>query len=83
MSAAMPFFAPVGLVVGALCTVVAVVALWIFDKPEYGFAGHCLAAAIAAWTWILCEIWSTRGLHWDGLADIGDATGSGAIGEQF
>ena len=83
LTAAMPFFAPVGLVVGALCTAAAVAALWIFDKPEYGFAGHCLAAAIAGWVWILCEIWSTRGLHWDGLSDLGDATGSGALGEQF
>ena len=83
LTASMPFFAPVGLVVGALCTALAVAALWVFDKPEYGFAGHFLAAAIAGWVWILCEIWSTRGLHWDGLSDLGDATGSGALGEQF
>ena len=83
LTAATPFFAPVGLVVGALCTALAIAALWAFDKPEHGFAGHFLAAAIAGWVWILCEIWSTRGLHWDGLSDLGDATGSGAVGEQF
>ena len=83
LTAAMPFFAPVGLVVGALCTVLAVATMWAFEKPELGFAGQCLAGAIAAWVWILCEIWSTRGLHWDGLSDLGDATGSGAIDEKF
>lgn len=83
LTAATPFFAPVGLVVGALCTALAIAALWAFDKPEHGFAGHFLAAAIAGWVWVLCEIWSTRGLHWDGLSDLGDATGSGAVGEQF
>ena len=83
LTAATPFFAPVGLVVGALCTALAIAALWAFDKLEHGFAGHFLAAAIAGWVWILCEIWSTRGLHWDGLSDLGDATGSGAVGEQF
>ena len=29
------------------------------------------------------ELWSTRGLHWDGLADLGDACGSGASGARF
>ena len=83
LSAAMPFFAPVGLVIGALCTLAAFAALWAFDKPTYGVAGNIVAAALAAWAWMVCEIWSTRGLHWDGLSDLGDAVGSGAEGERF
>ena len=42
-----------------------------------------LCAALAAWLWMALEAWSTRGLHWDGLADLGDASGSGAQGERF
>ncbi|KAF5081482.1 Adenosylcobinamide-GDP ribazoletransferase [anaerobic digester metagenome] len=83
LSAAMPFFAPVGLVLGALCTAAAFLCLWLFDAPDTGFAGRCLVAALAAWAWMLCEIWATRGLHWDGLSDLGDATSSGASGERF
>ena len=82
LSAAMPFFAPVGLVIGALCTLAAFAALWAFDKP-LGVAGNLVAAGLAAWAWMVCEIWSTRGLHWDGLSDLGDAVGSGAEGERF
>ena len=79
----MPFFAPVGLVLGALCTAAAFLCLWVFEAPDTGFAGRCLVAALAAWAWILCEVWATRGLHWDGLSDLGDAVSSGASGERF
>ena len=83
LSGAMPFFAPVGLVIGGLCTAVAFVCLWAFEAPDNSFAGRCLAGALAAWVWMVCEIWATRGLHWDGLSDLGDAVSSGASGERF
>lgn len=82
LSAAMPFFAPVGLVIGTVCTTAAMAAMWAFDKGN-GAAQGVIAAAIASWVWIVCEIWATRGLHWDGLSDLGDAVGSGAEGEKF
>lgn len=33
--------------------------------------------------WLASEIWLSRCLHWDGLADVGDALGSGARDEKF
>ena len=38
---------------------------------------------LQAWVYVLAMLWLTRGLHWDGLADICDAAGSGASGERF
>lgn len=38
---------------------------------------------IAAWSYTLLLAWLTRGLHWDGLADLADACGSNASGERF
>lgn len=61
----------VGAVIGALVT-----------APFYfGFLrGH---AWLQAWLLLLLSLWITRGLHWDGLADIFDAWGSGARGDAF
>ncbi|AGW13347.1 adenosylcobinamide-GDP ribazoletransferase [Megalodesulfovibrio gigas] len=44
-----------------------------------------LSALGAAQGWLYTALgwWATRGLHWDGLADIADAWGSGARGERF
>jgi adenosylcobinamide-GDP ribazoletransferase len=38
---------------------------------------------VQAWLVVLGSMWATRGLHLDGLADLGDAWGSGASGERF
>lgn len=61
--------------------------------PLAGLALGCLAALpylfapqeswIAAWLYVLILAWLTRGLHWDGLADLADACGSNADGEKF
>lgn len=40
-------------------------------------------ALLAGWLWLALEVWLTRGLHWDGVADLGDALGSGAVGSKF
>ena len=40
-------------------------------------------ALLAAWGWLCLAVWLTRGLHWDGMADLGDACGSGAREERF
>ena len=38
---------------------------------------------LQAWLYLLASLWATRGLHWDGLADVADACGSGQHGERF
>ncbi|SDB35856.1 cobalamin-5'-phosphate synthase [Desulfonatronum thiosulfatophilum] len=38
---------------------------------------------VQAWIWLGFAMYITRGLHWDGWADLGDAWGSGARGERF
>jgi adenosylcobinamide-GDP ribazoletransferase len=38
---------------------------------------------ISAWLLVMLNIWLTRGLHWDGWADLWDGWGSGAMGERF
>lgn len=38
---------------------------------------------ISAWFMVALNIWLTRGLHWDGWADLWDGWGSGAAGERF
>ena len=63
--------------------------------PAAGFILGCLALLpvwLGLWAahpsvqgalYVLLLVWSTRGLHWDGLADVCDAAGSGACGERF
>lgn len=38
---------------------------------------------LTAMVWLCFLAWLTRALHWDGLADLADAAGSGAGGERF
>jgi adenosylcobinamide-GDP ribazoletransferase len=42
-----------------------------------------LSAWVLAWMLTGLNIWVTRGLHWDGWADLWDGWGSGAKGERF
>lgn len=73
-------FAPAGATLGLLWTALA-------------FAAACFAAAagapspcrylLAGWVWTLALLWTTRALHWDGVADLADACGSGTTGERF
>lgn len=65
------WFPAVGLVVG-LC---AAAPLWLNMFGAYPWVQGWLAAGIG--------LWITRGLHADGLADVSDAWGSGAVGERF
>lgn len=78
------YYGVAGLVIGTLCTL-AIVPFFLLCKLIYaenelirpGFA--CFAALL----WLTLELWISRGLHWDGLADLGDALGSGQEGQKF
>jgi adenosylcobinamide-GDP ribazoletransferase len=49
------------------------------------FLAACAAAYpfIQGWLYVLISLWGTRGLHWDGLADVADAWGSNRHGADF
>lgn len=71
----------VGLIVGLLSVVpayglYALTALW-------GHGGQAELSWLGAWLYVVAGFVLTRGLHWDGLADISDAWGSGAQGQRF
>ncbi len=65
------YFPAAGLFLGAL----AVLPLWV----GLG-SGHYW---LQAWLYVGLMAWLTRGLHWDGLADLADACASFAKGEAF
>ena len=77
----LPFYGPAGLCLGFTLTLPCF--LLYFLLRQHPQASLLLCAALAAWLWMALEIWATRGLHWDGLADLGDACGSGTRGERF
>ena len=71
-----PYFLPAGFVLGLFLSLAA----FVVDSL---FAVHAYHALLAAFLWLSLELWSTRALHWDGLADLSDALGSGAHGTRF
>ncbi|MDR0239597.1 MAG: adenosylcobinamide-GDP ribazoletransferase [Deltaproteobacteria bacterium] len=71
LEASVPFYPLVGAIIGAVCVL-----------PCYlGVAGDL--PWVQAWLYAGVNLWLTRALHWDGLADLADAWGSGAQGAQF
>lgn len=68
LAEAVPFYPLAGLILGALACLPSL-------SP--------LPAWIAAFLYTLLLAWMTRGLHWDGLADLADACGSNAAGDRF
>ncbi len=71
IAASVPWYAPVGALIGLACT-----------APLYiGLASGL--PWVQAWIYMGLNLWITRALHWDGLADLADAWGSGARGERF
>lgn len=75
IAASVLWYPLVGLLMGVLCT-----------APAYALSllpptGHL--SWVWAWCYVVAGFLLTRGLHWDGLADITDAWGSGAQGPRF
>ena len=71
LQASVVWFPLVGLPVGIACCL-----------PLYwGLADG--SPLLQAWVYLLVALWATRGLHWDGLADVADAWGSGQHGDRF
>lgn len=66
----------VGLVLGLMCTALPFVAALCALGAAHG-------PWLWAWLYVVMGFWLTRGLHWDGLADLSDAWGSGASGDRF
>ncbi len=71
LGAALGWFPVVGLILGLLAA-----GPWYFGLLQ----GMPL---VQAWIVVGLVFFLTRGLHWDGLADLSDAWGSGASGEGF
>lgn len=78
--ACLPAFAPAGLTLGLVWAAAALAGLTLVRAAGVPFP---LAELLAGWLWLLALLWTTRGLHWDGVADLADACGSGATGERF
>ena len=77
--AAVPWYPLAGLAVG-VCGALPLVCIQLgTPSGDLAFA-H---AAILGWLYVLISLWATRGLHWDGLADVADAWGSGKSGPDF
>lgn len=73
-------FAPAGLTLGLVWAGAALAALTVARAARVPAP---LAELLAGWIWLLALLWTTRGLHWDGVADLADACGSGATGDRF
>lgn len=71
LAAAMAWLPAVGLVLGGL--LVLPLALGLFASYPW----------VQAWLLVLANLWATRGLHLDGLADVSDGWGSGASDQRF
>ncbi|MEG6551942.1 adenosylcobinamide-GDP ribazoletransferase, partial [Desulfocurvibacter africanus] len=71
LAAAMAWLPAVGLVLGGLLVVP--LALGLFSATPW----------VQAWLLVIANLWATRGLHLDGLADVADGWGSGADGQRF
>jgi adenosylcobinamide-GDP ribazoletransferase len=73
-----PFFAPVGIALGTLCTTAALLVQNFTETPSSLESARLSTSVLAGLIWLGLEIWLTRGLHWDGLADLADAAGAPA-----
>ena len=70
MREALVFYPLVGLLLGCA----ALIPAWLVPAGYFW---------LKAWAFAVVMVWLTRGLHWDGLADLADALGSNRNGEDF
>lgn len=73
---AVRWYGLVGLLIGCIATL----PVWLWT--QYG-SPTPPSQWLGGWAYTLLTLWSTRGLHADGLADVADACGSGATGARF
>ena len=71
---AVPFYPVAGLLLGGLASLPALV---------FSVALPQISTWISALLYVFILAWLTRGLHWDGLADLADACGSNTTGDRF
>ena len=71
LAATLPLFPVIGLVIALSATALPLLGL---------FSEHPM---LQAWYLVGASLFLTRGLHWDGWADLWDGLGSGARGEEF
>ena len=83
LEGALPWFGPVGLALGCFWTLAALALPLLAANGAEMAAPRWAQAMLAGWLWVFLSAWTTLGLHWDGLADMGDAEGSGTSGERF
>lgn len=81
LRAATPWFPLAGLFLGLLWAGGGFCLFQYFARPA-GLPSP-FPALLAGWGWLCLSVWVTRGLHWDGMTDLGDACGSGAQAERF
>ena len=71
IAASVKYFPVAGMVVGTVCT--APFALGVLRGHPW----------LQAWLLLCLNLWITRGLHWDGMADIADAWGASGDTQRF
>lgn len=81
LRAATPWFTLAGLILGVVWCAAAFCLFHLLER--YTRLPSPFPALISGWAWLCLSVWVTRGLHWDGMADLGDACGSGAQEEGF
>ncbi len=67
------WFAPIGALLGFAYCIIIFIAQTLALNSSW----------LLAWLYIVLDLWVTRGLHYDGLADVSDAIGSQAQGSSF
>lgn len=78
---ATPWFPLAGLLLGMLWCAAACCLFHVVAQPSR--LPSPFPALLSGWGWLCLSVWVTRGLHWDGVADVGDACGSGERDERF
>lgn len=79
----MPWFGAVGLLIGFFCLFTGLLAAIFMRSLSGNVIPTIFISLFCGLMWLATEIWLSRCLHWDGLADIGDALGSGSRDEKF